>query len=236
MNFATFQGTEGGRKSPARRAENQDRVLCRTLPVGDVSGVLLAIADGITQCPNGGSVAHWLVAKHLKDDAIDLPVGRKPAVSLQGYLERLYGEFKAEFAMPEYEGMLNSGASLSVVLLHDQVADCLWAGDSPIYHSRKVRKDYETQLLTRPDHERSGQLNNCFGAHAAFTLHHCRVQLAVDDIMTVTSDGILVDDYTLGRIYGAKGFGSAAIQEMFRISRRAPFWDDLSVAAGKASA
>jgi hypothetical protein len=60
------------------------------------------------------------------------------------------------------------------------------------------------------------------------------VQLVADDIVTVTSDGILVDDYTLGRIYDSKGFGMPAIQEMLRISRRAPFWDDLSVVAGKA--
>ncbi len=214
--------------------ENRDRVLCREVSIADSSGLLLVIADGTTRSPNGGSVANWLVEKHLKDDSISFPRGREPALSLQDHLELLYVQFKAEFAAPEYEGILNSAATLSAVLFHGQVADCLWAGDSPIYHSRKTRKGYDTQLLTRPDHDKFRHLNNCFGADLPFALHHCCVQLVADDIVTVTSDGILVDDYTLGRIYDSKGFGMPAIQEMLRISRRAPFWDDLSVVAGKA--
>ena len=132
--------------------------------------------------------------------------------------------------------MLNSGATLSVVLLHDQVADCLWAGDSPIYHSRKTEKGYDTQLLTRPDHDRQGHLTNVFGSNTPFSLHHTPVRLAADDIITITSDGILVDDYTLGRIYHSHPFGTPALNEMLRLSRRPPFWDDLSIVAGKASA
>ena len=131
--------------------------------------------------------------------------------------------------------MLSSGASLSVVLLHGQEADCLWAGDSPIYHSRKTKKGYDTQSLTRPDHDRQGHLTNCFGAHTPFSLHHNTVQLSPDDIVTITSDGILVDDYTLGRIYHSHPFGAPTLNEMLRISRRPPFWDDLRVVAGKAS-
>jgi len=45
-----------------------------------------------------------------------------------------------------------------------------------------------------------------------------------------------VDDYTLGRIYHSHPFGTPALQEMLRISRRPPFWDDLSIVAGKALA
>jgi serine/threonine protein phosphatase PrpC len=233
MKFTTCQITEGGRKPSTRRTENQDRILSRALPAGDGARVLLVVADGVSQTPNGGSVANWLVEKRLKEDSIEFPPDREPVLSLKNYLENLYIQFKAEFASPEYEGMLDSGASLSVVFLHDQVADCLWAGDSPIYHSRKTKKTYETQLLTRPDHDRSGRITNCFGANLPFNLHHCAVHLAVDDIVTITSDGILVDDYTLGRIYHSHPFGIPALQEMLRISRRPPFWDDLSIVAGK---
>lgn len=235
MKFSTCQITEGGRKPSTRRTENQDRILSRELPIGDESGLLLVVADGVSQTPNGGSVANWLVEKRLREDTIEFPPGREPFLSLKDYLENLYIQFKAEFATPEYEGLLNSGASLSVVLLHDQVADCLWAGDSPIYHSRKTKKAYETQLMTRPDHDRSGRITNCFGANLPFNLHHCCVQLSADDIVTITSDGILVDDFTLGNIYKAHAFGTPAMQEMLRISRKAPFWDDLSIVAGKVS-
>ena len=235
MKFSTCQITEGGRKPSTRRTENQDRILSRELPIGVASGLLLVVADGISQTPNGGSVANWLVEKHLKEDTIDFPPSREPVLSLKDYLDNLNIQFKSEFATPEYEGMLNSGASLSVVLIHNQVADCLWAGDSPIYHSRKTKKTYETQLLIRPDHDRSGRITNCFGANLPFNLHHCCVQVAAGDIITLTSDGILVDDFTLGRIYHSHPFGTPALQEMLRISRRPPFWDDLSIVAGKAS-
>jgi len=117
---------------------------------------------------------------------------------MKGYLDNLYVLFRDEFASPEFEGILRSGCTLSVVLLHGQQADCLWAGDSPVYHPRPVKKGFETRLLTRPDHDREGCLTNCFGAYSQFSLHHCQVQLEAADIVTLTSDGIAVDEYTLG--------------------------------------
>ena len=235
MNYSTAQISEAGRKAPPRRIENQDRVLCRELKVGDVAGLLLVVADGISRCPSGGSVANWLVANHLAEDPIDFPSGTEPVWALKSYLDHLSVQFRDEFAAPEFEGMLRSGCTLSVVLVHGRQADCLWAGDSPVYHSRPVKKGFETQLLTRPDHDREGCLTNCFGAYSHFALHHCRVQLEDSDIVTLASDGIAVDDYTLGRIYKDQGFGPLALQEMLRISRRGKFWDDLSVAAAKAT-
>ena len=53
------------------------------------------------------------------------------------------------------------------------------------------------------------------------------------DVVTIASDGIAVDEYTLGNIYNGKGFGPLALQEMLRISRRGKYWDDLSVASAK---
>ena len=53
------------------------------------------------------------------------------------------------------------------------------------------------------------------------------------DVVTIASDGIAVDEYTLGNIYNGKGFGPLALQEMLRISRRGKYWDDLSIVAGK---
>ena len=53
------------------------------------------------------------------------------------------------------------------------------------------------------------------------------------DVVTIASDGIAVDEYTLGNIYNGKGFGPLGLQEMLRISRRGKYWDDLSVASAK---
>jgi len=236
MNFSTIHISEAGRKAPPRRIENQDRVLCRELPIGTAAGLLLVVADGISRCPSGGSVANWLVAKHLQEDILDFSPQTEPALVLKGYLESLKARFSSEFAAPEYEGLLRSGCTLSVVLIQDQQADCLWAGDSPIYHSRPVKKGFESRLLTRPDHDREGCLTNCFGAYSHFSLHHCRVQLEDADIVTLVSDGIAVDEFTLGTIYKSNGFGSMALQEMLRISRRGKFWDDLSIAAARVTA
>jgi len=233
MNYASLQMSEPGRKPPPRRPDNQDRLLCRTLNVQGSDGFLLAIADGITNCPSGGSVANWVVTKHLGIDAIDFPLPQSPSESLRQYLEGLHLLFTDEFSAPEYEGMLASGATLSVVLMHGHTADCLWAGDSPIYHSRLVRKDYETRLLTRPDHERDGSLSNCFGAHASFSLRHCQIDLNAQDILTVTSDGIQVDGLGISHVYNTHGFTKDAMREMFRLSRQSRFWDDLSVAAAQ---
>ena len=89
MNFSTCQTTEGGRKSSTRRTENQDRILIRKLPVGDGAGFLLVVADGVSQTSNGGSVANWLVEKHLKEDAIEFPSDRVPVLSMKDFLENL---------------------------------------------------------------------------------------------------------------------------------------------------
>lgn len=232
MDFSSCQFTEAGRKPPPKRAENQDRVLCRLLPVGESNGLLMAVADGITNCPSGGSVANWVVMRHLAVDSIDFPGNQSPTESLGDYLKNLQLRFIDEFSAPEYEGMLASGATLSVALLHDHKADCFWAGDSPIYHSRPLGKAYETQLLTRPDHEQDGSLSNCFGSHSSFSLRHCHVGLNVGDILTVTSDGIQVDVFSVSQIYMTHGFGNDALREMLRLSKQnRRFWDDLSVTA-----
>ena len=112
----------GMRQEAATALPNRDRILIREVPIGETTGFLLAIADGLTSCPNGGSVANYLVSIHMKDDMIAFPQDQDPVSSFREYADRLYAQFKAEFADPEFEDMLNSEATLSVVLLHGQIA------------------------------------------------------------------------------------------------------------------
>ncbi len=57
-------------------------------------------------------------------------------------------------------------------------ADCLWAGDSPIYVSRKNTKGFDTEMISRGDHDAHGRLTNCFGAGTPFSLRHRRLDIS----------------------------------------------------------
>ena len=233
MEFSTFSISIPGKKSPANRSENQDRVLCRTLDVNGSQGVLLVVADGITSCPFGGSVARWIVERHLAQDSFPFAEGQDPADSLRSYLNQLHKDFYVEFAAPGMEGFLDSGATLSVALLHHAVAACLWAGDSPIYLSRRTAVGYETELITTPDHDPHGRLRNCFGAGSPFNLRHRHLSLACGDVITITSDGLSIDEYTLSHIYQENGVSTATLEQMVHLSARGHFWDELSVVASQ---
>lgn len=233
MQFSTLSITAPGKKPSRQRVDNQDRVLCRPLDVSGSQGVLLSVADGISGCPYGGSVARWIVEQHLAKDAVAFPAGRDPADALRAYLEKINAEFYAEANTRGIDGFSDSGASLAVSLLHHSAADCFWAGDSPIFISRKTSSGYDTEMISTPDHGTGGQLTNCFGGGSPFDLRHRRLRLAHGDIITVASDGVAVDEYTLSHVYRTKAFTKAALDQMIRLSSRGQFWDDLSIAASQ---
>jgi len=236
MKFLTYSISVPGKKSPTRKRENQDRVLCRQLDVNGSQGALLVVADGMSSSPYGGSVAKWIVEQHLANDAIAFADGSDPADELRACLNQLHEQFHKEFSGEGMEDFLASGASLSVCLLHKNAAECLWAGDSPIYVSRKTDAGYETEKITRPDHDPMGCLTNCFGAGTPFDIRHRRVSLSSGDIITVASDGPAIDEQVLNGIYQKLDFSKAALEEMIRISARGHFWDDLSIVAGQVAA
>lgn len=232
MTYVTYAVSVTGKKAPGRRPDNQDRVLSRTIDVSGTEAALLVVADGVTTCPFGGSVARWVVERHLAVDTIPFVPGVAPLESLQVYLKDLHAHFYAEFAAGP-EGFTDSGASLSLALLHHGVADCLWAGDSPIYASKKHAKGFTTEMISRPDQDVQRRLTNVFGAGSPFDLRHRRIDLSEGDIVTVTSDGVTVDEDSLSGIFGTKGLSRAALDELVRLSTRGRCWDDISVVAGQ---
>ncbi|MEI6972784.1 MAG: protein phosphatase 2C domain-containing protein [bacterium] len=233
MKLSTRSISAPGKKLPTRRRENQDRVLCRPLEVNGNQGVLMVVADGMSSSPYGGSVARWLVELHLANDGITFLDGCATADVLRSYLNQLHKHFLKEFSEEGMEDFLASGASLSVSLLHHDMADCLWAGDSPIYVSRKTASGYSTEKLADADHDPMGCLTNCFGAGTAFDLHHKCVHISAGDIVTVASDGPAIDEQVLSSIYQEYSFSKAALEHMVNISARGHFWDDLSIVAGQ---
>mgnify|MGYP001614755403 CR=1 FL=1 len=182
----------------------------------------------------GGSVARWLVEQHIAEDTIAFSEEHNPADDLRAYLNRLHALFCREFSEDGMEDLLASGATMSVGLLHYDAAECLWAGDSPIYVSRKSVSGYETEKITRPDHDPFGRLTNCFGAGSKFDLRQRSVRISSGDIITVASDGPAIAEQVLDGIYQKHSFSKAALEEMIRISAWGCFWDDLSIAAGQA--
>ncbi len=214
----------GGRK----HKENQDRALARAMSWSPSPLYLLAVADGISSCRYGASVARYIVERHLQTDAIfqqgDKPIGDQ----LRAYLTALNRSFHDEFS--DMEDMQASGASLSIAVLSVDTADCLWAGDSPIYISRQRAGGYDTEMILRPD-KKDNALTDHFGGAAPFDLKHVRLTLRLGDILTITSDGAVHDADLLSDAYARHGFTAAVLDEIRDRAYRSPTCDDISVAA-----
>jgi serine/threonine protein phosphatase PrpC len=228
--------TDTGRKTNirTRHQENQDRVLCRPLELGGSHGAVLAVADGITSTPYGGSVARWIIERHLARDELPLSGGMEGRLpeTMSSYLRDLYRLFQDELS--DIDGFLDSGASLSVSVIWNGRAECFWAGDSPIFLSRRREKGtYESEQISRPDRDPFGRLVNCFGARTPFDLRHQSQSLGSGDIVTVVSDGVAIDPIRLDQIYEGDTPLRAAVEQMITESKRGAFWDDLSVSVGR---
>ena len=109
--------------------ENQDRLIMRALSSQLVNQrvYIIGVADGISQCSFGASVARWIIEKHLAVDAIFKVAGKPIGSQFENYLRELYGIFQNEFS--DFEDMLSSGATLSAASASGRHADCFWAGD-----------------------------------------------------------------------------------------------------------
>lgn len=211
-----------------KHRENQDRALARVISWEPTPLYLIAVADGISSCPYGASVARYIVERHLQTDVIFQHNGTPVGDQLRVYLTALHKGFHDEFA--DMEDMQASGASLSVAVLSGDTADCLWVGDSPIYISRKMSGGYATEMIMRPD-KNGNALTDHFGGAAPFALKHEHLQLSPGDILTLTSDGAVHDAELLSSAYAHHGFTTAVLNEVRDRAFRSPICDDTSVAA-----
>ena len=200
-------------------AENQDRVLTRKTYDRPLSGVI-AVADGITQCSYGGSVANWVVERHLAKDRIFDARGDFESETMR-YLDGLRDEFLNEFA--GWDDMLSSGAALSLVVIRGTEAHAFWAGDCPIYETSRHSGELQTSQVSRPDVEKTtGFLTDHFGGACPFVVKHARISPGTE-IVTVTSDGLVCDEVLLNQAYAEHDFtpqmAEALIQDTMTSSR-----------------
>jgi len=231
-----ISGTKIGRKHILKHIENQDRILLREMEVAwsEDQLALIAVADGVSGCPFGGSVARWLIDRHLQCDGLFAVPKPSLAAQLQSYLSALYQQWLEEFAdLPE---MLESGSSLSIAVCFGDHADCLWVGDSPIFVSLPAEGGYTTRQVSQPDNtEDECVLTDCFGAGHRFDLKHENVDLPEGGIVTIGSDGITYDEGLLNEVYPRLGFSQDVVAEVIDVATAATFSDDCSLVACRRS-
>ena len=181
-----------GRKQGTKAMENQDRLLIRCMQDGDDEVILLGVSDGISQCSYGGSVARWIIERHLATDEWFKP-GDSIGEALPSYLSALYQTFQAEFV--DFPDMLDSGATVSVAAIHGEDITCCWVGDSPIFLLTKTDKSYIAQLISRPDLERvTGKLSDCFGKSAPCVFKTATLKASPGCVLVVATDGAKLDE------------------------------------------
>ena len=204
-----------GSQKGEKHAENQDSIGVRELPG---SRRILVVADGISSHAYGGSVARWIVEKHLIVDSIP--------ESLDHYLATLHRSFQSDFE--DIDDMLASGASLSIADIFRDSAEIYWAGDSPVYHTRLERSP-STSLIAEPHSGAGGALTKCFIGSRPFAPSYKRLELLPGDVLTLASDGFVIDESSLSYEVSTGGLCQASIDAMLESSVAAAGSDDASV-------
>lgn len=212
-----------------RHAENQDRALARASS-DSCPASLIAVADGISGCPFGASVARWLVDEHLTQDAIPSSPDIDAKAQFQDYLMSLNEQFRSEFS--DLDEMLESGSCLSIAFHLDSETHCFWVGDSPIYETRLADGHSETELISRPDSAGEHRVTDWFGGTSPFQLKH-RLLSRDATICTITSDGAIVDAASLNKLYQEHGLQQEIASRICEESLMNPEADDVSIVAMK---
>jgi hypothetical protein len=130
----------------------------------------------------------------------DLPLAEQLANTI-GFFGRI---FRKQFK--EMPDMLRSASTLSLVIAHGETVTAMWTGDSPIHLSRKIEGGYDTTIVTIPD-QMNGMLTDHFGGQEPpCTMKHETFSFAPGDIITASSDGLIVTPEIMGEIYSRVGF------------------------------
>lgn len=228
-NILTIQRT--GKKPGSRAIESQDRLATRLLSQGTMTpATLMIVADGITNGSFGGSVARYVVDRHLAIDEIPAMDASNMHLVFPQYLSSLYETFKLEFAdMPD---MLMSGACLVAMVIVENQWVCCSIGDCEAFVLKRTDKGYSGEKFTRPHIDRlSSKLTDCFGGQlpCIFNVHGG----SMDDqsIIVLTSDGAKLDEFSLNDVFQSHGFTDAALIELADNAMCGRFWDDISIIA-----
>ena len=236
LTFSTFKlSRPGAKRQHVSHRENEDRVLVRNFTRADIgreySATLLAVADGVSRCADGGAVAEWLLDKRLAND-MPFDQSEEPlANQFRGYLQRIHREYLREFSSTP--DMIESGCTLCAVLASGDHAAVFWAGDSPAHHLRfRPEARMHPRTLTIADKDPfTGALTDCFSGLTPFAVKQAGIRLSPGDIVIAASDGLAFDAEDLVRTIEKLGYNQEWIEEICERSYNQPFSDDISIAA-----
>jgi serine/threonine protein phosphatase PrpC len=235
--FQLLLHTRAGKKrtfSPFQA--NQDRALVREFAPGDTGqsepAALVAVADGVSRCPDGGAVAQWILHEKLDREDLFFHSTMDPGGQLHSRLLEFHQEFLEHFR--EDVLMLGSGCTLAAALLYGSRGLALWSGDSPVYHLQARDGRYHAQDLIVADKDPySGALTDCFSGMTPFCLRHRSIRLQPGDIVIAATDGIVVSGKKLADSITKLGFSEEWMESVCQDSYDTPRSDDLSIAAAR---
>ena len=230
------QTRPGQKRNVSPLAANQDRALKREFPIAETGrpepAALIAVADGVSRCPDGGAVADWIIHQKLERDAL---FGHA-VTDLGGQFHSRVLEFHLEF-LEQFRGdrlMLESGCTLAAALLYGSRCLVIWSGDSPIYHLQVRGQGYAAQELILADKDPySGALTDCFSGVTPFCLHHRIVHLQPGEIIIAATDGVLFSGRQLAESLVEQGFTQEWAETVCQESYDTPRSDDIAIAAAR---
>lgn len=229
--------TRAGRKRDySSFRSNQDRVIKREFTAAETGSAwpaaLIAVADGVSRCPDGGAIASWILHEKLERE----PLFRQTGVDLGEQFRTRILEFHREFlqAFQDDVLMLESGCTLSAALLYGPQGIVIWSGDSPVYHFRESKGTFQSRSLIIPDVDgESGALTDCFSGVTAFSPGMRTVELEPGDMVLAATDGIMYSGRELAASVGREGFTEAWMDSICQKSFDTPRSDDMAIVAAK---
>lgn len=225
----------GAKRKHIPAADNEDRVLVREFTPADTrreqSAVLIAVADGVSRCPDGGGIAQWLIHERMEVDSPFEASEESLVTQYRKYLHRIHQQFINEFrGNPE---MLESGCTLCAVLLSGDRGAVFWAGDSPVHHFRvNDRQLLHGRTLTIADKDPfTGALTDCFSGLTPFAVKQSGLTVKEGDIIAAVSDGVAYDVDSLATMLAQDGFTQEWADQLVEDSYNRPYSDDITIAA-----
>lgn len=206
-------GSAQGRKN----AENEDHYFVREF---SNSCLLFGVADGIGSHPFGGSVAKWLTKTYLKTSPVELNVNLRRSAST--LLANGHAAFVREF--DGFDDFLTSGCTISLIAIDGNRAVCLWAGDSPVYYTSPTK--CQSFRVSTPHNNNRGELTECFNGDRILNFEIVELDLEKGDVVTVASDGVIIDKSTLLDVVSSNRLGSDFLSQTLETSTRASGSDD----------
>jgi len=239
--FTAFAHTQAGRKREwVERKSNEDRVLVRELDASAGGPALLvAVADGVSRCADGGAVAEWLIHERLAKDRFFSGDGAVPAEQCReifhGYLRGVHEAFLKRFQHDH--DLLESACTLAGAVVFPTHACVFSCGDSAVFLLRREDNGHAGFTLTRPDRVfGTSMLTDCFSGLTAFAVRVKTVEIEPGDILLAVTDGLVPGPEEVAQRLDQGTFSQAWIDDLCADSRSCPGSDDIAIAAVRVAA